>query len=193
MDQLLVLLGALFGRSEAIALSDGAPPADVMQSLTALVEELPKLRANQTGGDAFLLAARSALALGADADLNAVQGALLGIVEKATAADGLQAQVATLMLESETRNLAELTTQGLADGKLTDAVVKSDWFKSQDATMLDAFLKAAPKVVPLGTPIDTTKLPKDDAIVLTAEDHEYQKTMGYTDEQMLRVKKEAAE
>ena len=189
MDKLLELLGALVGSNDAIALSDGALPADVMQSLTAIRDELPALRQAKTDGDAFLLAARDALALGADADLNAVQGTLLGLVEKAKGADALEDQVKTLMLESETRKLTELTTQGLAEGKLTAAVVESDWFKGQDATMLDAFLKAAPVVVKVGPTTDKTKLADPDTITLTDEDRAVCTQMGLDEADFLAAKK----
>ena len=190
MDKLLELLGALVGNSDAIALSDGGElPADVMQSLTAIKDELPALRQAKTDGDAFLLAARDALALGADADLKVVEGHILALAEKASTADALKSQVDKLALESETRKKDELKATGLAAGKLSAKQVESPWFQGLDSVQLDAFLEHAPKVVPVGPPTDPDKLPEDDAVILTDVQKQVAASGGYTKEQMIEAVK----
>jgi ribosome-binding ATPase YchF (GTP1/OBG family) len=190
VKELLVLLGALVGINDVIALSDGGElPADVMQSLTALKDELPTLRQTKTDSDAFLVAARDALALGADADLKVVEGHILALAEKASTADALKSQVDKLALESETRKKDELKATGLAAGKLSAKQVESPWFQGLDSVQLDAFLEHAPKVVPVGPPTDPDKLPEDDAVILTDVQKQVAASGGYTKEQMIEAVK----
>ena len=190
MKNLLALLGAMIGMTDAIALSDGEEfPADVMEKLQGIATELPLLRAAKETGDTFLAAARDALSLSDDDGLNEVQGALLGLVEKAKNADELKTRMDALELSAETATREKVVAGGLASGKLTKALLESDWGKSQDSAALSAFLQHAPVIVPPGKATETRDLPDPDTVALTAEDRKVCAELGIDEEKFLEEKK----
>lgn len=188
VKKLLTALASLLGL-DAIALSDdGAAPDDVVTQLTELSGELTALRALKGAQEAFLGMARDALALEAESDLNAVEGAILGLKAKGDQADALQTQVDALALESETRKKQEVIDRGVAEGKLTPVMV-DNWCENVDAAALSAFLEHAPVIVLPGTVVDESKLPAADVIALTAEDKQMATDLGFTEEVFLAQKK----
>lgn len=190
VKKLLTAIGTLLGMTDAIALSDdGDAPDSIVDQLVTLSGEITDLRALKGTQEAFLGKARDALALGAEADLGAVEGAILGLKAKGAQADTLKTQVDALVLEGETRKRQEVIDRGVAEGKLTPVMVEN-WCKDQDAAALSAFLEHAPVIVAPGTVVDRSKLPGPDAIALTAEDKQVGAELGYTEEQMLAQKKE---
>jgi len=191
MKKLLALMGAIVG-IDSIALSDdGEVPAEITAALEGLKTELPGLRATATAQTEFLAGVTDALALGAEATLNDVQGAILGLVERAKGADELKARVDALELSAETSRLAEVIDKGMAAGKLTKAMIESAWGKKQDSVSLSAFLDAAPVIAAPGKTLDTHTLPTD-TIALTAEEREMCRNMGLSEEKYLEQKKEDA-
>lgn len=187
MKKLLELLGAVLGM-DAIALADdGKVPADVATKLAQLRDELPGLRAARALGAKV----RDCLALGAEADEAKVEGTLRGLMAKGAAHDALKSRVDALELAAETDKRQKVIDRGLAEGKLTKAMIEGDWCKGQNAVALEAFLAVAPVVVPPGKTVDKGALPGagSDQVALTAEEDGIRKAMGWTREQMLDAKK----
>lgn len=185
MKKLLALVGRLAGQDTA-ALEDASKlPETALAALETLAQELPGLRAAQALGGKV----RDCLSLGAEADAATVEGTLRGLVAKAGAHDALKSRVDALELEAETSKRTKIIERGLAEGKLTKAMIDGDWCKGQNAVALEAFLAVAPVVVPPGRAVDTGKLPQGDAVGLTAEDEGIAKALGWTPAQMLEAKK----
>lgn len=175
MNKLLASLASLLGM-DSIALSDDQVPADVVAKIDALAEELPALRAASTGQAQFLAGVKDALALGAEPTLDQAKAAVLGLHAKAGQADQLKARVDALALDAETRKRDEIIAEGVAEGKLTKAMIDGYWGE-QDAAALAAFLAVAPVVVP-GGEIDRTQIRQPDAVALSSVDATVAKACG---------------
>jgi hypothetical protein len=188
MKKLLPVLAALIAMDSISMGADGEAPEGVIEKLKNLKPELDGLRATKAKTIAFIGAVRDPLALGAEADLNAVEGRVLGIVEKAKTADGLKLRVDALELSAETEKLDKLKTKGKTEGKLTEAMLASEWLKKQDSVALAAFLEVTPVVVP-GGHVDPKNLGNPDAIALSAEDIDYCVKNGYDQKAFLEEKK----
>jgi phage I-like protein len=178
MNKLLVCLAALLGMDSIALGADDSPPEDVFGKLNDLASEVKGLRTSQTAQKSFLAGVRDALALGAEATLETAQAAILGLKAAADQAGGLKTRVDALELEAETRKRDAIVEQGLAAGKLTKAMLDSQWVKKQDAAALSAFLEFAPVVVPVGS-LDRSKLaPADEALALSDADLEVCRACG---------------
>ena len=190
MNTLLDKLQALLGLPDAIALADdGTPPDGLTAAIDALAGRLPVLQAAATG----LAAVRDALALDADADPAAIQGALAGILAKAGQHDTIAERVAALEADRAAADRTAVIAKGIAQGKLTQALVDG-WCKGQDATALEAFLQFAPVIVPPGQASETRNLPNpDDVTALTADQLEVAEHLGMTPEQMIAAIKDTTQ
>lgn len=188
MKKLFVALAGLLGMDSISLGADGDASADVVTKVENLKTEVTELRGVKTKVTGFIGSVRDKLALGADADLNAVEGRILALCEKAGQADELKTRVDALALSAEKDKLEKLTAQGKAEGKLSAKLLASDWFKKQDSISLAAFLKDADQVIPLEN-INKENLGTPDAVVLSAEDKDAAKLVGITDEAMLAAKK----
>lgn len=174
MNKLLALVGRLIGH-DCAALEDASKvPEPALTALDALATELPKLRL--LAGTAGKV--REALALQADAGEPQVLAALQGLQAKGQAHDSLKARVDTLALEAETNRRTKVVERGLAEGKLTPALV-ANWAKGQDAAALEAFLQHAPVVVTPGKTVDAGALPAaGDSLALTDADRKVAAVCG---------------
>lgn len=187
VNKLLSSLAGLLGLDSLSLGADNDAPQGVVEKIDGLKAELPGLRQAKAAADTFLGAVRDALALGADADLNAAQGAILGLAEKARQADGLKTRVDALELAAETRKRDELIEQGRTAGKLADGP-QLEWARKQDSVALGAFLAVAPVVVPVGQ-IPRDGLGNPDALSLTAAERKVAGQMGLAEADVLASKK----
>lgn len=188
MKKLLEKLAPLLGM-DTIALSeDSAVPEDVVRKMTDLAGEIKDLRRGRDVQKAFLGSVSDCLALGEDADLKSAEAAILGLHAKAGQADGMKVRLDALELEAETRKRDEVIARGVAEGKLTKAMIDGDWCKGQDAAALSAFLKTAPVVVPVDR-VRTDTLQQPDAVALSDDQRQTLTLLGVTDEEQ---QKEAA-
>jgi phage I-like protein len=190
VKKLLTALAGLLGMDSLSLGADQDAPEGVVEKIETLKNELPGLRKVKSAADSFLGAVRDTLALGADADLNAAQGAILGLAEKARQADGLKTRVDALELAAETRKRDELIEQGRTAGKLTDGP-QLEWARKQDSVALGAFLAVAPVVVQ--GRIDRTHVTAPDSVALSASDREVCKLIGIKEADFLATKKAKAE
>lgn len=85
---------------------------------------------------------RTALGLGDDAPDSAVLAALTGLKDSGTAGTTALAQIENLKLSA-------LRKDGIAAGKLTEAMLAEDFYKGLDSVALSAYLKTAPVRVPV--------------------------------------------
>jgi len=186
MKNLLIAIAGLIGM-DSIAMSENEEaPKDVLEKIKALGAELPQLRADKKATDDFLGQIRGSLALGAEADLNAAQGAIIGLVEKAGDADKLKLRVDAMELSAENDKKAKLIEQGKASGQLSEKMV-SEWADKQDSAALGEFLKHAPAVVPMEK-INKDTLEDPDSVSLSEEDKEVAGRLGISEEDMLKEK-----
>lgn len=188
MNKTLMAIAGLVAMDSIALGADGEAPEGVVTKLNNLKEELTDLRAGKEATDGFLGKVRESLALGADADLNAAQGAIVGIVEKAGNADKLKLRVDTLELGAETDKKAKLIEQGKASGKLSANMVEK-WAGKQDSVALSAFLEHAPVVVPIKQVAIGADLQDPNSISLSAEDKAVAKNLNITEAEMLASKK----
>lgn len=184
VDTILKLLGAVLGMDTIALADDGKIPADVETKLSQLRDELPGLRA----AGALGAKVRDALTLSAEAGEPEVLGALQGLKAKGEAHDQLKARVDALELEAEKERRQKVIDRGLAEGKLTKALVDG-WCKDQDAAALEAYLKVAPVVVKPGITIGTGDLAPEDEVALTAEDRKVCILTGISETDFLATKK----
>lgn len=180
MKQLLEKLASLLGM-DSIALSeDSAVPEDVVTKITDLAGEVKSLREDREARKAFLAAVGDCLALGEDADLKTAEAAILGLSAKAGQADDMKSRVDALELEAEDRKRREVIERGMAEGKITRAMIDGDWLKGQDAAALSAFLSTAPVVVPVDR-VRTDTLTQPDAAALSDDQRGILALVGVTD------------
>ena len=132
---------------------------------------------------------RAALALAGDAPEEALLAAVKGHADAATA---LKSRVDALALAAETRDRAELVRRGLAEGKLTNAILATDYFRGLDSVALGEYLKAVPAgcAVPLGQLPLGGENRREESCVLTAEEKAVARKMGISDDEMLKTKQE---
>jgi len=193
VNKLFAALAGLLGLDSLSLGANQEAPEGVVEKIETLKNELPGLRQAKTVATAtaaFLGAIRGPLALAADADLNAAQGAILGIAQKAGQADALKVRVDALALEAETRKRDELIAQGQTEGKLPKDGALHEWAKKQDSVALAAYLGAAVKCVPI-EPISRGQIANPDTIALSASDREVCKLTGIKEEDFLKTKKAA--
>jgi len=167
---------------------DGGVPADVTTKMEALRDELPGLRAAAAEREEFLGGVRDALALGDGDGLAAARGKVLALAEAAKDAAALSDRVQKLEADAAAKAHSELVERGVAEGKLTQAMIDG-WAKDADAATLTAFLAAAPKIVEAGRSADTQNLPPDDSVALTDADRRAAELMGNDPEQVAATKK----
>jgi len=180
MEKLLVALASLLGM-DSIALSDdNTVPEDVVSKINDLAGEVDTLRAGREAQRSFIATAAEALALGDDPDLNKIEAAIRGMKAKAGQADELKSRLDALELEAETRRRAEVVQRGLEEGKLTKALIESEWGKAQDAAALEAYIANAPVLVP-GDRVNTKKLRQPDTVTLSDDDRTILSLVGVTD------------
>jgi len=183
MKGLLAKLGALIGLAEtdALALTAETAEAAILPKLEPLLIEVPQLRATKAAHEALLGALRTGLALGAETPPEAVKGHLLAFLEKAkgdaVALTAVSARVQALETAKATADRQALIDRGLAEGKLTAALVAS-WAKDQDVAALTAFLGAAPVIVQPGRQTDPAKLQHADSLALTADEEKIARNCG---------------
>ena len=187
MKLLCVALGVLLGMDTLSLDANGDASEGVVNKINDLAAELPGLRESKTQHDDFLGKVRDGLKLGADADDSTIHGTIAGLQAKAAGADGMKTRLDNLELGAETAKKDDLIKQGLADGKLTQALVDG-WAGKQDSVALSAFLEQAPVVVPLNQ-INKGDLSQEDTIALSAEDKEVCRKTGTSEEDFLATKK----
>ena len=104
--------------------------------------------------------------------------------------EAAEAKVAELEMSAETEKREALVGQALAEGRITNAQAES--LRKLDSAALGEFLKATPgQAVPNGK----GPAPKKDEgeLCLTAEEKDMAKTMGISQEEMLKAKKNIGE
>ena len=125
------------------------------------------------------------------ADLKAkLESAEARIAELKGGKEAAEAKVAELEMSAETGRREALVGQALAEGRITNAQAES--LRKLDSAALGEFLKATPgQAVPNGK----GPAPKKDEgeLCLTAEEKDMAKTMGISQEEMLKAKKNIGE
>jgi len=182
MNKLLAALASLLGLDSLALGDDGTAPDGLVEQIATLAGEHNRLKAQETAQKSFLAGVRDALALGDGSSLETAQAAILGLKAAADQAGGLKSRVDALELEAETRKRDAIVEQGLAAGKLTKAMLDSEWLKKQDAAALSAFLEFAPVVVPVGS-LDRSKLAKADPLPLSDDQSRLYSLLGVTPEE----------
>lgn len=182
MEQLLAPLATLLGM-DSIALSDdNAVPEDVVGKLNDLAGEIPNLRAEQEAHTAFLATVGDALSLEGERTPATIEAAIRGMAAKAGQADELKTRVDALELEAENEKRDKVVQRGLDEGKLTKAMIESDWGRGQDAAALTAYLATAPVIVPVDQ-IRRERLTQPDAVALSAEQRGILSMVGVTEKE----------
>jgi phage I-like protein len=157
--ELLAQLAALLSL-DAVALSDdGSAPAAIIEKMQALAAEIAALRAAVAEKTAFVAGVKDTLALADGDGLAVLQGKVLALAAQAKDAVALSERVQALERTAAEKARAELITRGLAEGRLTQALVDG-WAQSQDAAVLTAYLASAPVIVPVGRTVRDGDLPK---------------------------------
>jgi phage I-like protein len=112
----------------------------------------------------------TALGLTAEATPETIEGALLGLKSSADKVTALSAQVAQMQTNQETARRETLISEGLADGRLSNA--QKDWAKTVALDVLSGYLKATPKgsAAPVTPPVPQNR--EDAPEALTAVDLE---------------------
>ncbi len=182
MNKLLAALASLLGLDSLALGDDGTAPDGLADKIATLAGEHNRLKAQEAAQKSFLAGVRDALALGDGSSLETAQAAILGLKAAADQAGGLKSRVDALELEAETRKRDAIVEQGLAAGKLTKAMLDSEWIKKQDAAALSAFLEFAPVVVPVGS-LDRSKLAKADPLPLSDDQSRLFGLLGVTAEE----------
>lgn len=194
MQSLLAKLGALAGlaAADAAALTAESAETALLPKLEPLLTELPALRKRTAAGEALMAELRTGLALAAEAPAAAVKGAVLALVEKqkadALALSEISGRVQALESEKTERERRTLIERGLAEGKLTPALVEA-WADKQDGAALSAFLAAAPVIVAPGQTVRRSDLRGDDSVALSAVDRKVAELLGIAPETMEKTKK----
>lgn len=188
MNKLFIALAGLLGMDSISLGADGDASADVVTKVENLKTEVKGLREVKTKVTGFIGAIRDKLALGADADLNAVEGRIIALSEKAGQADQLKLRVDALELSAENEKREKLIELGKAEGKLSNKMIAGEWLKNMNSVALAAFLKDADVVTPLGQ-VQASTLSNPDAVALSAEDKTVARLLGLDEAKMLEAKK----
>ncbi len=191
VNKLLIALAGLLGMDSISLGADKDAPEGVIEKITNLKTEVTGLKALKQKVSDFTGALKDKLALGADADLNAVQGRILGLIEKAGQADQYKARADALELSAENEKRVKLIEQGKAEGKLSNKMIAGEWLKNMDSVALAAFLKDQDVVIPPGQ-INPETLGNPDAIAMSAADDQVCLQLGISKEKFLATKKALA-
>lgn len=172
MTKLEQALAALLN-SDSVALeAEGAADnvAEKVKEKTAEIKELGEL----------VKEIKEVLGVAGDALPAEIRGKLQAVVDAAAKTESLAAKV-------EEQALAAETERGLAEGKLTRAMLAKAPFNTFDSVAMAAYLDAVPAVVPLQRAA-TPAAPQRETAALSAEESKIYKMMGLTEEEAKKAK-----
>jgi len=167
MNRWLQQLAGLLGMESIVPGQDGDIGSEANDKLQELKTELQTLRQARDGQEKFLGDIATPLALSADADLAVVEGRVMALAERAqadaAALTSTRAELTQLQRRQSDEEKQRLLDAGLAEGKLTPALVES-WANRQDVATLTAFLQHTPTgiFVPTGRVPVEALLPADE-------------------------------
>ncbi|MEA4862714.1 MAG: phage protease [Victivallaceae bacterium] len=168
-------LAKLLGKKDALALGGETDDA-------ALAAEINAKGADLQGKTELIAVLKEVLQL-PDTMLPAdLRTKLQTLVDTAASAPQLAAKAETAALSAE-------RTRGLAEGKLTNAMLETEPWKSFTSAAMSAYLSTAPVVVPVGSGGAAEAQKRDNAVALSAEASKIFDVLGLTGD----VRKKAEE
>ncbi len=186
VKSILTAIAGLLGMDSLSLGADGSAPQGVVEKIETLKGEVSELRNGKAKFAGFIGSVKNALALGADATPEVIEGKLLEMKQQNGQLVQIRTELDALKLCAEDDKKTKLIDKGVADGKLAGELLV--WAKKQDSVALSAFLEVAQPIMLLGT-IAAGNLPQEDSVALTAEDKISCNLLGITEEEFLAAKK----